>query len=113
MRAAGKSEWTIAGVLKAANRVFKYANRRMGWYGTNPVGALEDGERPKLATSPKRRIYTTSELAQTLAAGSEPWRTLFTFAAVTGARLGECLGLVWSDIDDRPRPGHREDRVSS
>ena len=49
LRAAGKSEWTIAGVLKAANRVFKFANRRLGWYGINPVGQLEDGERPKLS----------------------------------------------------------------
>jgi Phage integrase family len=55
LRAAGKSEWTIAGVLKAANRVFKFANRRLGWYGTNPLGQLEDGERPKLSAAPKRR----------------------------------------------------------
>ena len=99
LRAAGKSEWTIAGVLKAANRVFKFANRRLGWYGTNPVGQLEDGERPKLSAAPKRRIYTREELEQTLAAASEPWRTLFAFAAVTGARLSECLGLVWADVE--------------
>ena len=99
LRAAGKSEWTIAGVLKAANRVFKFANRRMGWYGTNPVGQLEDGERPKLSAGPKRRIYTRDELQQTLAAATEPWYTLFAFAAVTGARLSECLGLVWSDLE--------------
>jgi integrase len=99
LRAAGKSEWTIAGVLKAANRIFKFANRRLGWYGTNPVGQLEDGERPKPSAAPKRRIYTREELEQTLAAAPEPWHTLFAFAAVTGARLGECLGLVWADLD--------------
>ena len=98
-RTAGKSEWTIAGVLKAANRVFKFATRRLGWYGTNPVGQLEDGERPKLSAGPKRRIYTREELQQTLATAREPWRTLFAFAAVTGARLSECLGLTWSDLD--------------
>jgi integrase len=99
LRAEGKSEWTIAGVLKAANRVFKFAGRRAGWYGTNPVGELEDGERPKLATANKRRIYTREELAQTLAAAHEPCRTLFAFAAITGARLSECLGLTWGEVD--------------
>jgi integrase len=99
LRTAGKSEWTIAGVLKAANRVFRFANRRHGWYGTNPVAQMEDGERPKPSAAPKRRIYTRAELEQTLAAAREPWHTLFAFAAVTGARLSECLGLVWADLD--------------
>ncbi len=98
LRAEGKSEWTIAGVLKAANRVFKFANRRLGWFGTNPVAELEDGERPKLASTTRRRIYTREELSQTLAAAHEPWETLFAFAAITGARLSECLGLTWSDL---------------
>jgi integrase len=99
LRAAGKSEWTIVGVLKAANRIFKFANRRLGWYGINPVGQLEDGERPKPSAAPKRRIYTREELQQTLAAAGEPWHTLFAFAAVTGARLSECLGLIWADLE--------------
>jgi integrase len=60
---------------------------------------LEDGERPKLSAGPKRRIYTREELQQTLAATREPWHTLFAFAAVTGARQGECLGLVWRDLE--------------
>lgn len=99
LRAAGKSEWTIAGVLKAVNRIFKFASRRLGWFGANPVGELEDGERPRTGTMAKRRLYTDNELAQTLAAAHEPYRTLFSFAAVTGARLSECLGLVWADLD--------------
>ena len=48
--------------LKVANRVFKFANRRLGSHCTNPVGQLEDGERPKLSAGPKRRIYTREEL---------------------------------------------------
>lgn len=99
LRAAGKSEWTTTGVLKAANRVFKFANRRLGWYGTNPVSQLEDGERPKPSAAPKRRIYTREELDQTIAAAAEPWRTLFALAAITGARLSECLGLIWADLE--------------
>ncbi len=56
LRVEGKSEWTIKGVLKAANRTFKFASRRMGWYGVNPVGELEEFERPKTSTAAKRRI---------------------------------------------------------
>lgn len=99
LRAQGLAEWTIYGATKVVSRVFKYANRRMSWSGINPVGQLEAEERPKTATAPRRRIYRGQELEQTLAAAHEPFRTLFVFAAVTGARLSECLGLVWVDLD--------------
>ena len=42
--------------------LFKFANRRLGWYGTNPVGQPEDGKRPTPSAAPKRRIYTREEL---------------------------------------------------
>jgi integrase len=38
------------------------------------------------------------ELEQTIAAASEPYRTLFTLAALTGARLSELLALTWTDV---------------
>jgi Phage integrase, N-terminal SAM-like domain len=65
LRAAGKSEWTIRGAVKAANRIFKFAARRMGWHGSNPVAELEESERPKTGLAGKRRIYTPEELQQT------------------------------------------------
>ncbi len=33
------------------------------------------------------------------ASKGEPFKTLFALAATTGARLSECLGLVWRDLD--------------
>jgi integrase len=98
MRAQGLSEWTIAGTTKAATRVFKYARRRLNWHGSNPVEQLENGERPKTGSTERRRIFRGDELTQTLAAAHEPYRTLFALASVTGARLSECLGLVWGDV---------------
>ena len=98
LRAAGKSEWTISGVLKVASRVFKFARRRMHWRGQNPVALLERGERPSTGATQKRRIYRGDELGQTLAAAHEPWRTLFALAAVSGARLSELLALTWADV---------------
>jgi len=101
LRINGKAEWTIAGVVKAAGRVFAFAGRRMSWHGENPVRGLEDGERPRTSATAKRRIYIGDELMETLAAANEPYRTLFALASVTGARLSECLGLVWADVSVR------------
>lgn len=99
LRAAGKSEWTIAGILKAAGRTFRFARRRMSWHGDDPISALDKSERPKLSQTVRRRIYAGNELDQTLAAAHEPYRTLFSLAAVTGARLSELLGLTWGEVD--------------
>lgn len=101
LRAAGLSEWTIAGILKAAGRVFRFARRHCRWRGENPLELLESRERPKPSAAPERRIYRGDELAQTLAASSEPWATLFRLAGVVGGRESELLGLWWENVDLR------------
>jgi len=98
LREEGKAEWTIAGVVKAANRTFKFAKRRMNWHSQNPVLELEKGERPKVSAAARRPIFVRDQLAQTLAAARDPYKTLFAVGSVTGARLSECLGLVWADV---------------
>jgi len=99
VKVEGKAEWTITGVLTAANRAFKFARRRLDWHGENPVADLDRNERPKVAAaSGRRRIYQGDELAPTLEAAHDPYRTLFSLAAVSGGRMSECLGLVWEDI---------------
>jgi integrase len=99
LRALGLSEWTITGALKAANRVFRFARRRMGWAGESPVAGLEAGERARPSQAPRRRVFTREELAATIGAATGQWRVLFAFLATTGCRLSEALGLVWSDLD--------------
>jgi integrase len=101
LRAQGLSEWTIAGILKAAGRVFKFARRHCRRRGENPVELLEPAERPKVSATPERRIYMGDELAQTLAASWEPWTTLFRLAGVVGGRESELLGLWWENLDLR------------
>ncbi len=98
LRADGLAESSIGTVIRHGSRVFTYARRHLSWSGDNPFSMLENGERPKPSTG-RRRIFTAAELTQTLAAAHEPYRTLFAFASVTGARESECLGLVWSDLD--------------
>jgi integrase len=98
LRASGLADNSIVGIIQVANRVFKYAQRRLDWRGVNPISLMERSERPK-TTGAKRRIYQGNELTQTLAAARGQWRALFTLAAVTGARLSELLGLTWADLD--------------
>jgi integrase len=99
LRASEMAEWTIAGIVGTLGRVYRHSAARMGWHGINPVTLLTSGERPKTGATARRRIYQGDELAQTLAAASEPTRTLFALAAVSGARLSELLGLTWADLD--------------
>jgi hypothetical protein len=73
--------------------------RHCSWRGDNPFAELEKGERPRVSTTPKRRIFAGGELAQTIAAATEPWRTLFRLATVVGARESELLGLWWQDLE--------------
>jgi integrase len=101
LRAQGLSEWTIGGIVKAAGRVFKFARRHLRWRGENPIELLEKGERPRVGTTRERRIFEGDELAETLAASTEPWTTLFRLAGVVGGRESELLGLWWEDLDLR------------
>lgn len=102
LRAAGKSEWTISGIVKTASRVFTFATRRCSWFGQNPIPLLENGERPKVSETARRRIFTSDELQQTIAKANDPFKLLFMLAAVTGARESELLGIVWKDVDLSP-----------
>jgi integrase len=98
LRDAGLSESTGAIVIGVANRIYRFAARRLDWSGTNPVALMLSSERPKPSQTKRRRIFEGAELEQTIVAAQEPWRALFTVAALTGARVSELLALTWSDI---------------
>jgi integrase len=99
MRSRGYAEWTIHGVLTTLSQVFKYAKRRKGWRGENPVLLLSPGERAKVGDTPEPRVYEDDELQQLLAAAKEPWRTLFRLTGVLAGRQSEQLGLWWENFD--------------
>jgi integrase len=98
MRAESLSESTIAIAVGVVNRVYRYATRRLGFSGVNPVSVMLSSERPKPSQAKRRRIFEGAELEQTVAAAAEPYKTLFTLAALTGARVSELLGLTWGDV---------------
>lgn len=99
LRRLGLAEWTIAGIVGLASRIFKFARRRCKWRGENPFDVLERGERAKVSQAPERRVYTDDELAQVLAATTDRWRTLFQAADFTAGRESELLGWWWEDLD--------------
>jgi integrase len=98
MREEGKSEATIAVAVNVASRIYKFAARRLGWHGTSPTTLMLAGERPKISLAKRRAIFTPEQIEQTILAASEPYRTLFAVAALTGARISELCGLTWSDV---------------
>jgi integrase len=89
---------TIVIVVGVVNRIYRDAARRLGWARTNPISLLLPSEPPKPGQSAKRRLFEGHELEQTIAAAGEPYGTLFTLAAVTGARVSELLALKWANI---------------
>lgn len=87
LRTAGLSESTIAIVIGVANRIYRYAARRLGWSGTNPVSLLLPSERPKPSQSARRRIFEGRELEQTISAAPEPYRTLLRIGDLDDAEV--------------------------
>ena len=105
LRTDGLAESTIVIVIGVTNRVYRYAARRLSWSGANPVSLMLSSERPKPSQDVRRRMFQDGELEQTIEAADEPYRTLFTLAALTGARLSELLAVRWgsvkiADLDD-------------
>mgnify|MGYP001174265765 CR=1 FL=1 len=105
MREQGNSEATIAVVLGVTGRIYKFATRRLGWTGTNPTTLMLSSERPKVSLAKRRPIFTPEQIEQTIAVATEPYRTMLTVAALTGARMSELCGLTWAgvrlgDLDD-------------
>jgi integrase len=49
------------------------------------------------------RFFTADQVRSILALASEPWRTIFARAAMTGARPGKVLGLSIDDLDFEQR----------
>jgi integrase len=97
LRAAGKSEKTIAGALATLQSIIRFALRN-GWIAQNPVERLEAGERPHPVPR-RQRVLGRDEIVRLLVACAPRYRTLVATAIYTGLRISELLGLQWSDFD--------------
>jgi len=95
----GYRGWTVKGHLTALSGVFRYAGRHLAFTGVNPVTQLDHVERPSLDDERPKRVLGEDELGRLTEAVDEPYRLIFEFAAETGGRLSEVLGIVWGEID--------------
>ncbi len=77
--------------------------------------AYEDGLIPSNPTAglrlhttredkPPAKALTTEELRLVLTAMPDEWRPFFAFLSQTGLRIGEAIGLSWSDVDLGSKP---------
>ena len=68
-----------------------------GWLPANPADRVV---KPKYSAE-RKDVWNTDQLRTFLEGTSEHWlNPLWTLAVVTGARLGELVGLRWSDAND-------------
>lgn len=97
MECAGAAGWTIRGVLTPLGRILNHAARR-GLIPSNPLTRLERNERPSVDRS-EMRILGREEIAKLSATAPKRYAAILATALLTGARLGELLGLKWADVD--------------
>ena len=57
LRSESRAEASIAICVGVTNRIYRYAARRLGWVGTNPVSLMLPSERPKEASDNKSRSF--------------------------------------------------------
>lgn len=89
-----RSGWTYSGIKFMLSGAMKYAIRK-GIIDQNPITVVE---RPA-GIPPKEQIpYTLDEVVKMLAVLKEPARTVVLFAALSGLRKAELMGLQWSDF---------------
>lgn len=103
MAASGKSRETIAGTLSVLKSMFRYAVYPAELVATNPAACISiPRSAPKRVL--ERRIISSEEFADIVKALSEKDRTRCLLAPImlgyyAGLRIGEALGLCWTDID--------------
>jgi integrase len=98
--AKGRSRHTILNVLGTLASVLKLA-RKWGY----AVAGFQHGDLVIPCAKPRKtgRFFTGEQVRSILALASEPWRTIFALAAMTGLRPGEVLGLSVDDLDFEQR----------
>jgi len=94
--AKGRSRHTILNVLGALASLLSMARK----WGYEVAGFKQsDLVVPDSKPGKPGRFFTAEQVRAILALATEPWRTIFALAAMTGLRPGEVLGLSIDDLD--------------
>jgi integrase len=80
--------------VKILRNAFNLA-RRHGLIQSNPTEAVELPE----SDGVERGTFTPAEVKMLIDVADDDWKTLIALAYFTGARLGDCVNLRWSDVD--------------
>ncbi len=88
------SRGTKAKIRNIMSALYSHA-QRWEWVSTNPITHVrQSAKRSRVPT-----ILTPQELQDFLVNLADPAKTAVLLGALTGLRVGELLGLKWSDID--------------
>lgn len=90
----GLAPQTLVLDIKIIGAAFNAA-RRQGLIATNPAEAVE---LPK-GKSMERGTFTPAEVKMLVDAAEGEWKTLILLAYFTGARMGDCCRMAWTDVD--------------
>jgi integrase len=95
LRKEGRSSATINKLIrKYLSAPFEKA-RKIGKLRFNPVMATTPEKSEPLA----KETFTGDQIAALLSIADSDWQGLILFAYGTGARLGDCKSLKWSNLD--------------
>jgi integrase len=86
---------TLRGMRASLSRVLSWAVA-CDWIGKNPCAGVR---LPLAGSKVKRTILTSQQVAAIASRLKEPYSTLVIFLAATGLRIGEAVGIKWSDFE--------------
>lgn len=90
------SRKTVLNVLATLSSMLKTAK---AWGYSCKIVSRGDLVMPSQGLRKKVRSFTGEEARRIITAASEPYRTMFAIAAMTGLRVGEVVGLQKPDLD--------------
>ena len=86
---------TLRGMRAALSLVLSWAVS-CNWLEKNPCAGVK---LPLAGSKVKRTILSPEQVVAIAAQLKEPYSTLVLFLAITGLRIGEAVGIKWSDFD--------------
>jgi integrase len=94
-KAKGYCRNTLRGMRAALSLVLSWAVS-CNWLEKNPCAGVK---LPLAGSKVKRTILSTEQVIAIAAKLDEPYSTLVLFLAATGLRIGEAVGIKWSDFE--------------